>query len=133
MIGLVLNGYTVVAAQPASHGDHYVILGVNTRDTGHAFVTALVHTSQMPTPTEWWSGHYIQRGEAAVDDYFDRAITRNNLAFLTGVDSLTLSLANNEWVHTIGGTPCTGEVSEELPNIGICVEHDQRVRRRVPR
>lgn len=35
---------------------------------------------------------------------------------------------NVQWVH-LDSTACEGEVSEEIPGVGICIEHDRRVHR----
>lgn len=69
------------------------------------------------------------RFEDADSKRFDLWEVESNLA----EDAATLlrelhknsTLPEKWWVH-LGGDPCFGEISQELPGVGIC-EHDRRV------
>lgn len=78
MIGHQLNGCRIVAAVPSSR-ETYTILAVripNHPDApGDEFVTASVHTSQIPAPTFWSNGHYFHDLSEACSGFLDRSQT----------------------------------------------------------
>jgi hypothetical protein len=70
MIGHTMGGYEIVAAAPGARGE-YVILAVRS-EPDVEYVTALVAAREMPTPVEWFWGHYLKNQAKAYEDFYDR-------------------------------------------------------------
>lgn len=75
MIGHKMNGGYVLMALPADD-DYFVVLHVRIPLVGSPeYATGLVHVRQLPTPREWWSGHYFHDDRiGAIVDLLKRSV-----------------------------------------------------------